>query len=148
MNTDEYSHTQLGWVVLLSVVAAIIAILLIGFFTKELPVVASVVLIFLVLALACFTTLTVRVNRNRLRISFGPGLVEKSFPLGEVTSCRIVTNPWYYGWGVRIIPGGWLFNVSGLRAVEIQMKNGKMYRIGSDEPEKLESFLKEKLAGI
>jgi hypothetical protein len=38
--------------------------------------------------------------------------------------------------------------VSGLRAVEIQMKNGKMYRIGSDEPEKLESFLKEKLAGI
>jgi len=148
MNTDEYSHTQLGWVVLLSVVAAIIAILLIGFFTKELPVVASVVLIFLVLALACFTTLTVRVNRNRLRISFGPGLVEKSFPLGEVTLCRIVTNPWYYGWGVRIIPGGWLFNVSGLRAVEIQMKNGKMYRIGSDEPEKLQSFLKEKLAGI
>jgi hypothetical protein len=40
MNTDEYSHTQLGWVVFLSVVAAIIAILLIAFFAKELPVVA------------------------------------------------------------------------------------------------------------
>ena len=148
MNTDEYSHTQLGWVVLLSVFAAIIAILLIAFFTKELPVGAFVVLIFLVLALASFATLTVRVDRNRLRISFGLGLVEKSFPLGEVASSRIVTNRWYYGWGVRIIPGGWLFNVSGLRAVEIQMKNGKMYRIGSDEPEKLESFLKEKLVRI
>jgi hypothetical protein len=147
MNTDEYSHTQLGWVVLLSVVGAIVAVLLIAFFTRELPVVAFVVLIFLVLALASFTTLTVRVDRNRLRISFGPGLVEKSFVLGEVASCRIVTNPWYYGWGVRIIPGGWLFNVSGFRAVEIQMKNGKMYRIGSDEPEKLESFVKERLAG-
>jgi hypothetical protein len=63
-----------------------------------------------------------------------------------MTSCRIVTNPWYSGWGIRITPSGWLFNVSGFRAVEIQMKNGEAYRIGSDEPEKLETFLRQRLA--
>jgi hypothetical protein len=31
-----------------------------------------------------------------------------------------------------------IFNVSGLDAVEIKMKNGKIYRIGTDEPKQLE----------
>jgi len=146
MNSSEYSHTQLGWLTLLLVTASIVATLLVAFFTRELPAIAFVVLIVLVIALANFSTLTVTGDKNRLRISFGPGLVQKSFTFGEMTSCRIVTNPWYSGWGIRITPSGWLFNVSGFRAVEIQMKNGEAYRIGSDEPEKLETFLRQRLA--
>ena len=46
-------------------------------------------------------------------------------------------NRWYNGWGIRLIPRGWIFNVSGFDAVEIQMKNGRRYRIGTDEPEAL-----------
>jgi hypothetical protein len=148
MDSKEYSHTQLGWLTLILVVAGIVAMLLVAFFTKELPAIAFAVLIILVFSLASFTTLTVTGNSNALLISFGPGLVRKTFPFREIASCRVVTNPWYFGWGVRIIPGGWLFNVSGFRAAELQMRNGRVYRIGSDEPEKLESFLKEKLTLI
>ena len=32
----------------------------------------------------------------------------------------------------------WIFNVSGFDAVEIKMENGKIFRIGTDEPKKLE----------
>jgi hypothetical protein len=56
-----------------------------------------------------------------------------------------VKNQWWWGWGIRLIPGGWLYNVSGLDAVELKMKNGRVYRIGTDEPRKLAEFIQAKL---
>ena len=46
-------------------------------------------------------------------------------------------NLWYYGWGIRYTPHGWLFNVSGLDAVELELKNGRTWRVGTDEPVEL-----------
>ncbi len=46
-------------------------------------------------------------------------------------------NRWYYGWGIRLTPQGWLWNVAGLDAVELTFSNGKKFRIGTDEPGKL-----------
>ena len=43
-------------------------------------------------------------------------------------------NEWYYGWGVRLTPYGWMFNVSGLDAVELTFESGKRFRIGTDRP--------------
>jgi hypothetical protein len=45
--------------------------------------------------------------------------------------------------GVRVWfwPKMWIYNVSGFDAVEIKMKDGKTYRIGTDEPEKLEQTI-------
>jgi hypothetical protein len=39
----------------------------------------------------------------------------------------------------------WIYNVSGFDAVELKMKNGKVYRIGTDESEKLESALQQSI---
>jgi ABC-type polysaccharide/polyol phosphate export permease len=47
------------------------------------------------------------------------------------------SNPWYYGWGIHFIPGGVLYNASGLSAIELQLTNGRVVRIGTDEPEAL-----------
>jgi len=77
---------------------------------------------------------------------FGPGLIRKSFLLGHVVSSTVVRNPWYAGWGIRLTPDGWLFNVSGTRGIEILMKNGDKYRIGSNQPEELDACLRQKLA--
>jgi hypothetical protein len=57
----------------------------------------------------------------------------------------VVKNPWYYGWGIHLTPSGWLYNVSGFWAVELQMKNGKKYRIGTDDPEGLVQVIQDKL---
>jgi hypothetical protein len=61
----------------------------------------------------------------------------------NILSATIVKNHRYYGWGIRVWfwPKMWIFNVSGFEAVELKMKNGKTYRIGTDEPKKLEQAI-------
>ena len=39
--------------------------------------------------------------------------------------------------GIRWWGHGWLYNVSGFKAVEIELASGKRLRIGTDEPERL-----------
>lgn len=95
--------------------------------------------------LASFVTLTVYIDEKYLRIKFGYGIFRKSFLLNDVASVRAVKNQWYYGWGIRIWlwPYMWIYNISGFNAVEITLKNGKIYRIGTNEPEKLEQAISQ-----
>ena len=95
---------------------------------------------FVLLILVSFVSLTVSVDEKYLRIKFGYGLYKKRFMLNQIISARAVKNKWYYGWGIRIwfLPKMWIYNVSGFNAVEIKMKNNKIYRIGTDEPKRLE----------
>jgi len=55
-----------------------------------------------------------------------------------------VRNPWYYGWGVHFIPGGMLYNASGLSAVELRLTDGRVVRIGSAKPETLAAALPQR----
>lgn len=91
--------------------------------------------------LLLFSTLTVVVREQVLDISFGPGLIRRRIELRHIRSVRVVRNAWYYGWGIRLTPTGWLWNVSGLGGVEVQFDNGQRFRIGSDEPNALASVL-------
>ena len=95
--------------------------------------------------LALFASLTVEIDTEHLRIRFGIGLIRKRFPLDQIDTCRPVSNPWLYGWGIRLTPHGWLYNVSGQEAVELKMKSGKTCRIGTDEPEVLTAALQKVL---
>ena len=93
--------------------------------------------------LASFGSLQVIIDGKYLRIKFGYGIYQKKFSLNDVMSAKTVKNRWYYGWGIRgwLWPKMWIYNVSGFDAVEIKLKNGKMYRIGTDEPKKLEQTI-------
>jgi len=99
--------------------------------------------IFVLLIIASFLSLKVVIDENCLRIKFGYGIFRKCFFLKEITSAKVVRNRWYYGWGIRLWawPRMWIFNVSDFDAIEIKMKNGKIYRIGTDEPQKLEQAI-------
>jgi len=57
--------------------------------------------------------------------------------LAAIRTCIVVRNRWWYGWGIRWTPRGWLYNVSGLAAVELTLTDGRRLRIGIDEPERL-----------
>jgi len=90
------------------------------------------------LLLSLFGTLTVSVDGERLLAKFGIGLVRKSIPLSRIASFQPVRMRWLYGFGIHWIPfRGWLYNVSGLKAVEIILKSGKHMLIGTDEPDTL-----------
>ena len=97
--------------------------------------------------LASFTALTASIDENYLRIKFGYGIFARKFALNQIASVQAVKNHWYYGWGIRLWlwPKMWIYNVSGFDAVEITMKNGKVYRIGTDVPEELETAIKQSI---
>jgi len=103
----------------------------------------TAIMVLIIFILASFGTLQVIVDEKYLRIKFGYGIYQKKFSLNDITSAKTVKNHWYYGWGIR----GWLwpkmciYNVSGFEAVEIILKNGKIYRIGTDEPKKMEQTI-------
>jgi hypothetical protein len=84
-----------------------------------------------------FASLTVEVTETEVGLAFGPGLIRKRFLVSDVEDARVVTNPWYYGWGIHLTPHGWLFNVSGSQAVELDLKTKRKVRIGTDEPTRL-----------
>ena len=93
-----------------------------------------------ILLLAClglFHSLTVRVDEEAVALRFGIGIIRRRFPIAAIESARAIRNPWYCGWGIRRIRNGWLFNVSGFDAVELGMADGRRYRIGTDEPDRL-----------
>lgn len=104
---------------------------------------ASLVAVFLVLA-AClflFCQLTVRVGEEALEVFLHGGIRVGRVRLGEIASHRPRTYPWFYGWGIRLVPGGWLIAVSGLQAVEIVRQDGRHLLVGTDEPEVLDAAL-------
>lgn len=105
-----------------------------------------VILAVLVLSLLLFSVLSVKVDSGEVSLRFGVGIIRKRFPLSEIKSHSVVRNPWYYGWGVRRIPIGWLYNVSGLDAVELAMTDGRKFRIGTDDPSGLDAAVRAALS--
>ena len=98
------------------------------------PLIAVVILLVID---TLFRSLTVTVSKETILLAFGLGIIRTGFRIDKIESASYVRNRWWFGLGIRKISGGWLFCVSGLDAVELQMRNGRRYRIGSDEPDKL-----------
>ncbi|MGA1876415.1 MAG: hypothetical protein ACMUIA_12490 [bacterium] len=133
-----YKHRQTGYVVLLSLGLSIPIITGLMVSQRTGPAVPLCILLATLVGLAIlFWSLTVEVRPGTLRLKFGPGLIRKTIPMSKIQGCRTVRNPWYYGWGIHLTPRGWLYNVSGFEAVELDLAGGRHVRIGTDEPEKL-----------
>ena len=142
MNT--YKHTQIGYVLIVALGAAVVMIGNLAVATKFNPGV-FLPLALMILGLLAFATLTVQVNDQAITLRFGLGLIRRSFLLQDVQAYRAVKNPWYYAGGIHAIPGGLVFNVSGTEAIELQMKNGKKYRIGTDDVQGLTGALETRV---
>ena len=142
----HYENTQPGtfirvmtgsWVFFFGVLAVVILVLGQKEAAIGLGVVTVMAAVILGIVYALFHSLTVRVSRSDIALSFGVGLIRKQFPIGAISSASIVQNRWYNGFGIRKIRGGWLYNVSGFDAIEIQLKNERKYRIGTNQPKEL-----------
>ena len=136
-----YKHTQIGYLMLIAIGVAILFILG-AILTQGGNWILFSVLLLLIVCVILFATLTVKIQNNTLIWYFGPGFWHKQISLSDIQDCEVVRNHWYYGWGIRLTPHGWLYNVSGLSAVQIRLKNGKQIRIGTDTPEELYKAIK------
>ena len=150
---NAYKHTQIGYLMLFITLIVLVFFAWIQITARAepssyysganfaIPAIMALILFILV----SFSTLAVFIDEQFLKIRFGWGIFRKKFPISEIVAVKKVKNHWYYGWGIRLWfwPKMWIFNVSGFDAVELTMKNGKIYRIGTDEPEKLEAAIKQ-----
>ncbi len=128
-----YRHTQFGTVTVLFVFAG--ALILAGVsLTNGWRPMMTIVAAMLVLVLVLHHSLTIEVDPGEVRCFFGIGLIRRRFPMSDIVAAAAVKNPWYWGWGIRLTPVGWMFNVSGLEAVELELRSGKRFRIGTDAP--------------
>jgi hypothetical protein len=133
---EIYHHTQVGVVMLVVLAVAGAGLLWAG--TQEgWPAGLAGVLIAIAICIVLFTTLTVHIGDGVIAVRFGPGLPRRTIPLAEIESARAVRNSWLTGYGFRRAGSGWLYNVSGRDAVEIELSSGRTVRIGTDEPEEL-----------
>ena len=141
-----YRHTQFGTLILAVLMVVLIVSVVIMVEVGPHPTVL-VTLGVVALIVVLFSSLTVQVGADAVRIRFGPGPIGKQFAVSEIRSVRAVRNHWTYGWGIRLTPHGWLFNVSGLDAVELTMSKYKRYRIGTDQPRELVTAIVQAGAG-
>ena len=150
---NTYKHTQIGYLMIVVFLFVLTLFAWVQITVRaELPSVDSgtnfaitAFMVLILFILASFLTFSVAINKDYVRVKFGYGIFRKKFAVSDIAEVEQVKNHWYYGWGVRLWfwPYMWIFNVSGFDAVEIKMKNGKIYRIGTDEPEKLEATIKK-----
>jgi len=127
-----YSHTQIGWTIILLMVTVS------GLILGVQPRAGLVVLALGLLVGALFGTLSIAVSETELSWRFGLGLIRKREPISEIREAEKCVNRWFHGFGIRFIPPGrWLYNVSGMDAVQVTMKSGRRFRLGTDEPDYL-----------
>lgn len=140
----RYEHTQIGYVTGGAMAAATVGTYF-AFLADEgeLGWFGSLLTGGLAVGTILFSSLTVVVEADALRFYFGPGFWERRIPLDDVTGVEVVRNNALYGWGIRYTPHGWLYNVSGLDAVEVQVEGEGTLRIGTDEPDELKRALEE-----
>lgn len=147
-----YKHTQISYLMIIITLVVLVFFVWIQITARaETPSVDSgtnllvtSVMVLILFILASFATLTAFIDEKYLKIKFGYGIFRKKFLLSDIVSIKQVKNHWYYGWGIRVWfwPYMWIYNVSGFDAVEIIMKNKKVYRIVTDRPNELETAIK------
>lgn len=147
----KYKHTQIGYLMIVVTLAVLVLFAHAQIQARAEPpsvdsgsnFAVTAVMVLTVLVLVSFCSLRVIIDDQYLKIKFGYGIYQKKFLLSDIVSAKSVKNKWYYGWGIRgsLWSNMIIYNVSGFDAVEIKLKNGKIYRIGTDEPSKLEQAI-------
>lgn len=94
-------------------------------------------------AAASFRSLTVEIDSRDLKLFFGDGIIKRSFSLADIESASPMRTTPLMGWGIHWTGRGWLYNVYGLDAVDLKLKNGKHAFIGTDEPQQLANAINQ-----
>jgi hypothetical protein len=138
-NSKKFREFTFGWTifaVMIPTFGLLVFLYITGMGDRPLSL-GGFIAISAVMAATCvlFYGLTTEVTEDTITVSFGAGLIRKSIPFSRITSVEPARSPWYYGWGVRLIPNGMMFNISGTQSVELRFKDSRrVFRIGTKSP--------------
>lgn len=141
--TVRYHHTQAGTLMLAVLILSAVVCAAVGYLDPPAPprgLLWALALMFVLLAWT-FSSLTVDVTETEIRWHFGPGLLHYRVARGDIAAVAVVRNNMLSGFGIRMRPGFRLYNVGGLDAVELRLKDGAVRRVGTDDPSGLAAAL-------
>jgi hypothetical protein len=133
----KYEHTQIGHTLIWFALGVAVFVAITGIFAQGGLGTSLIVEIILLICAVMFCKLTIKIDSETLRWSFGIGIVRKQVLLAEIAVCEPIRIRWWYGWGIHLTPYGWLYNVSGLDAVTITLRDGRKFALGTDDPQGL-----------
>ena len=141
----EYNNSQRGVLTYVLSILAILSLIVFAFnpsFESELEpyIIGSVFIAVLVM----FYRLTIKVNNERIRVSFGIGLIAFNVKPDIVLSTEIIKTKLWWGIGIRLTPHDWLYNVSTGPALLIKYEKNELAKklfVGTNQPEKLQEAI-------
>jgi hypothetical protein len=146
----NYQTKQISFFALFLLIDILIILLLVYYFDLgekaiEEGVIVAVIVIF-GLIMFIFYGLFIEVTETQIKLKYGIGLIRRSIEINDIDTVECVRNKWWYGWGIRLTPHGWLWNISGLDAVEIKYKDtDRKFRIGTNDSNKLKAEIDKRL---
>ncbi len=138
---EIYRKTQIGNLIIFSFLGALV--ILLWFVPRQMVTERMIFGGLLIVTLSLFYSMTIVITPEHLIFSMGIGLIRKKIPLSSIEACVPTRISIIHGWGIKILRGGLQFNVTGLKAVDIKLKNGRFYRLGTPEPEKICQIIEE-----
>jgi hypothetical protein len=144
METKKF--TQIGTISIIVMIPilifSLIMIIIAGFKDMILVSTCGFLGLTMVICLLIFYKLTIYLNDNSISFKLGIGLITRKYLIADIQSCKVVRNDPLTGIGIRKIQNGWLYNVSGLNALELTFKNKKSkVRIGTDKPDEITEII-------
>jgi hypothetical protein len=144
-----YQRTQWGVIALPVIVGSVVLLVVVSLLSDDSATVvvwSGVLLAMVSLLVLHFSRLTVTVDDTSVTAAFGyVNWPKRVVPYDEIESVEKVRNAWWYGYGVRWIPGGTMYNVQGNDAVELTYVSGKKFRIGTNDVDGLYTALANRI---
>ena len=144
----RYEHTQIGYLIIFVLFAATVFVAITGIAApsdRGVLVTDGIIELILLICAIVFSRLTIKIDEETLLACFGIGLICKKVPLSEIVRCESIRIRWWYGWGIHLTPYGWLYNVFGLDAVVITLRDGRKFALGTDDPKGFTSAVRRSI---
>jgi hypothetical protein len=145
----NYKSVQHAWYIWFISFVGLIGILFIFFsptFPADQKITVVPILVFSIVLPLCFSKLVTEVKDDTVLIKFGIGIIHKRIQIVNIEQITFVKNKMWYGWGIRITPHGWLWNIRGKEAVQFKIKGKeRFFRLGCADMKGMQKAIKSKM---
>ncbi|HKW44265.1 MAG TPA: hypothetical protein VJN22_01325 [Candidatus Eremiobacteraceae bacterium] len=141
-----YQRTQFGStaVILVGAIAGFISIM--AWITDEPRWLALATLAFLILVLTPLTTMTIRVTPSAVEWWFSFGIAHQRLAISEVRGVRVMRTSLLSGLGIHGSGDSVLWAVSGSSALGLELSDGRLIGLSTNEPQVVVDVIKPLLA--